>query len=136
MEWQWDVLTAVVRLLFLLAPFMNVAKDFSLAGANLIEAREFANAGATRAILVSFPLQALITIWTSASKLDRCAPVNWMTVALYVVGAAVVAVLLYRVPTRLFRGSFLPFVWWIGFTALFLAVQDKVGPPAARLMCS
>src|SRR6201999_1428206 len=105
MSWEWDVLAAIVRFLFLLAPFMDVAKDFQL-GAALGEAKEFALAGSCRAMLVSFPAQFLLAILARTSD-QHCGAVNLFLVIIYVIAALLVGFGLFRIPTILFRGTVL-----------------------------
>jgi len=135
MSWQWQVLGATVRFLFLLAPFMSVAKDFPYSGDNLAEVREFALAGSCRAMLVSFPAQFFLSILAQVSS-TQCQTVNWFLVALYVFGGIVVAFLLYRVPTRYFRGTIPPFIWLAVFTALSVLGQIFGLQGAVALICT
>ncbi len=133
MSWEWEVLAAVVRLLFLLAPFMDVAKDFVL-GDSLAEAREFALAGSCRAMLVSFPAQFLLTILARASS-EQCRAVRLLVVAIYVVGALVVGFGLFKIPTRFFRGSVVPFIWLAAFETLAVLAQIFGLLPVVRTIC-
>jgi hypothetical protein len=134
MSWEWEVLGAVVRSLFLLAPFMSVAKDFPFAGDSLVEAREFALAGSCRAMLVSFPAQLFLAILARASD-SRCQNVKWLAIALFAFGAAIIAVGLFNIPTRWFRGTIVPFVWLIVFTALGVIAQIFGLSRAVQLAC-
>jgi len=135
MSWQWQVLGASVRFLFLLAPFMSVAKDFNFVGDELAEVREFALAGSCRAMLVTFPPQFLLSILAQLSG-TKCETVNWFVVALYVFGGFVVAGLLYIVPTRCFRGTIIPFIWLAVFTGLSVVGQILGLQRAVALVCT
>lgn len=135
MSWEWEVLGAVVRSLFLLAPFMSVAKDFSFAGDGLVEAREFALSGSCRAMLVSFPPQLFLAILARASS-TQCQTVRWLSIALFAIGGVILAVGLFNIPTRFFRGTIVPFVWLIVFTALGVLAQIFGLSRAVQLMCS
>lgn len=134
MSWEWEVLAAVVRLLFLLAPFLGVAKYFALTGVELAEAKEMASAGSCRAMLVSFPAQFFLAILARASN-TQCQNVRWLPVALYVVGGSVVAFGLFNIPVRYFRGSPRPFIWLAAFTALSVLAQIFGLAPAVSLIC-
>src|SRR4051812_11690516 len=117
MSWEWEALAALVRVLFLLAPFMDVAKDFTLVGDTLNEAKEFALAGSCRAMLVSFPAQFLLAVLARASS-EQCRAVNFLIVAIYVVGALIVGFVLFKIPTRYLRGTVVPFLWLVAFETL------------------
>jgi hypothetical protein len=133
-SWEWEVLAAVVRFLFLLAPFMGVAKYFALKGSHLAEAKDMAAAGSTRAMLVSFPAQFFLAILARASNI-QCQNVRWLPVALYVLGGAVAAFGLFNIPVRYFRGPLTPFMWLAAFTALSILAQTFGLAPAVNLIC-
>jgi hypothetical protein len=134
MSWEWEVLGAVVRSLFLLAPFMSVAQDFTFVGDSLVEAREFALAGSCRAMLVSFPAQLFLAILARASS-TQCQNVKWLTIALFAFGCVIIAVGLFNIPTRWFRGTIVPFVWLIVFTGLGVIAQIFGLSRAVQLVC-
>lgn len=137
MSWEWEVLTALVRFLFLLAPFLNVSKDFALTGVNLAEAKEMALAGSCRAMLVSLPAQLFLAILARASN-TQCQAVRLFPVALYVVGGLVLAIALFKIPTRLFRPiriKGVPFIWFGAVTALGVLAQIVGLARAVALIC-
>jgi hypothetical protein len=137
MSWEWEVLTAIVRFLFLLAPFLNVSKDFALKGATLIEAKEMAVAGSCRAMLVSFPAQLLLAILARASN-TPCQTVRFLPVALYVVVGLLLAFGLFKIPTKLFRPvrvKGVQFIWFGTVTVLGVLAQIFGLERAVALIC-
>jgi hypothetical protein len=134
MQWEWEVLAAVIRFLFFLAPFLNVEKEFGFAGNELVEAREFAWAGSCRAMLVSFPAELIIIVLGEASK-KQCNNVNFLMVAVYIIAAVILAYGLFLIPATYFRGRFRPFVWLAIFTALIVVVKTVGVTPALSVIC-
>ena len=134
MSWEWEILAATVRLLFLLAPFMSVAKDFPLTGDNLTQAREFALAGSCRAMLVTFPVQLFLAILARASN-TQCQTIKLFPVALFAVGGFVAAFGLFKIPTRYFLGTIVPFIWLAAFTALGVVAQIFGLARAVAIIC-
>ena len=133
MSWEWDVLAALVRFLFLLAPFMDVAKDFHLGDA-LDEAKEFALAGSCRAMLISFPAQFLLAIFARASN-EHCQTVSLLLVVIYVIAALLVGFGLFKIHSRRFRGTVRPFIWLAAFEGLSVLVHIVGLGPAVRGIC-
>jgi len=134
MSWEWEALTGVVRLLFLLAPFMKVEAAFSLAGDTLHEAKEFAQASSCRALLVSFPAELFLVILAQASN-TQCRTVNWLLIAGYVVVGFVLAFGLFKIPARYYRGPFHPFLLFIIITALSIVFKTYGLAPVVALIC-
>jgi hypothetical protein len=134
MPWEWKTLAAAVRLLFLLAPFMGVAKEFSLTGVSLAEAREMAAAGSCRALLVSFPVQLFLAILARASN-TPCQKVNWLMVALFVIVGSVATVVLYNIPARIFRGTLPPYICFVLVTAADILTDKFALTLAISLIC-
>ena len=133
MSWEWEVLAAVVRFLFLLAPFIDISDDFSLMDDSLHEAREFALAGSCKALLVSFPAQLLLAILARAGQ--SCRTVNVLFVVVYVVAAFIVGYLLLRIPTKHLRGTVVPFIWFAVFETIGVMTQVFGLAPAVRSIC-
>jgi hypothetical protein len=113
---------------------MSVAQDFTFVGDSLVEAREFALAGSCRAMLVSFPAQLFLAILARASS-TQCQNVKWLTIALFAFGCVIIAVGLFNIPTRWFRGTIVPFVWLIVFTGLGVIAQIFGLSRAVQLVC-
>lgn len=134
MSWEWEALGAVVRILFLLAPFVDVDKHFALAGDYIKEAREFALVGSCRAMLVSFPAQLLLAILAGAGS-QQCKGVSVLSIAIYFLAALIVGFALIKIPTHWLRGSVVPFIWLVTFE-LFSVLAHVFGlAPALRSIC-
>ena len=120
MSLKWEILLAVIRLLFVVAPFMSIGKEFGLIGTTLDKAKEFANAGNGRAILVTFPIELFVRTLAEADNRGATCQKNLFMIAVYVVIVVLLAYMLYKTPTDLFRTWFLPFVWFFVITILSL----------------
>lgn len=68
MSLKWEILLAGIRLLFVIAPFMNLDR-FELAGNALKTAKEFANVNNCRAMLVTLPVELFVKYWLKPTPL-------------------------------------------------------------------
>ena len=132
MPWYWLLIVAAVRLLFLLAPFMVVHKHFALN--NLVEAKEFAKAGACKAALVSYPALLFVAIMAVADK--TCTRgVSSTFVTVYVFAGALLSFGFYKFPEWWYRGTWVPFYWIGGITLIDILATVFFTPRAVAFIC-
>lgn len=134
MTWEWLVLTALVKAIFVLVPLLDISGDFNL-GSTLEEAKEFAAASSTREMLFASPiLVALRTLYETSHVCTTGADPFRIAVS-----AAMLGVLLlgcYAVPPRLFRGSWTPVVWFLILTAAEILSEIFFVPRAGKAICA
>lgn len=135
MPWYWVGLTAVVRLLFLRAPFLGVSDEFAIPDEFTEEAQDYARAGACKAILLSFPVLQLINLLAAADRDCGQAGVAPFPIALIVVVGVVLEVLVYYIPARYYRGSHRSFVWFAGVTLADVLLVTTGIPRVDLLLC-
>ena len=125
MSLKWEILLSVIRLLFVLAPFMNIrGRRFGLAGNSLTNAREFANAANSRAMIVTFPVEVFVRTLAEADARGATCQKSIFTIAVYVVVVGALAFAVLRIPTLLFRAWLLPILWFIIVTVLSVLVSS------------
>jgi len=130
---NWIVLSFFVKLCIAVAPFLSFEEDFIL-GDKLEEAKEFAAAGSTKAMLFSSPI--LFTLRTAAEASNAChSGVNAFFSTIEVVVLAVALFCCYKVPTWLFRGTAATFIWLIILLVFEAASENYLLLPAAKLLC-
>ena len=134
MTWEWLVLTALVKAIFVVVPLLDITSDFNL-GSKLDEAKEFAAAASTREMLFASPiLLALRTLYETSHVCSS--GVNAFRIAVSAVMLGVLLLGCYAVPTRLFRGSWAPFVWFLILTAAEIASEILLVPLAGKAICA
>lgn len=125
MSLKWEILLSVTRLLFVLAPFMNIrGRRFGLVGNPLANAKEFANAANSRAMIVTFPVEIFVRTLAEADVRGATCQKSIFTIAVYVLILMFLAFIVLRIPTLLFRGWLLPIVWFIIVTGLSVLVSS------------
>lgn len=134
MTFNWLVLTAVVKAIFLVAPFLDVSDDFNL-GNRLDEAKEFAAAGSTKGMLFTSPI--LLALQTLSETPNVChAGVDGLRIVVSIVVLGAVLAGCYAIPTRLFRGTWVPFVWFVILTGVEIAFEVILLLPIANAICA
>lgn len=133
MSWRWLIIAGIVRLIFLLAP-LKVEREFALTPDCLAEAREFVNAAGCKAMLVSLPAVFFVNVMVEADKGCSCgATPLWVT--LYVLTVLGLSYLFLKLPARLYRGTLVPFGWFVILTLIDVASQVFALLPAVHFIC-
>lgn len=131
---DWLVLSFFVKLCIALAPFLRLEGDFNL-GCKLEEAKDFAAASSTKAMLFSTPI--LFTIRTISEVPVTCGHHGLSafksTAEFFVLG--VVLFCCYQVPTWLFQGWVSTLFWLVLLLALETLSESYVVPPVVQLLC-
>jgi hypothetical protein len=70
MTWKWLILTASVKLILLIAPFLDVSDDFIL-GDRLAEDKEYAAVGSTMSMLFSTPILLALQTLNQTTQVCR-----------------------------------------------------------------
>jgi len=122
---QWLVLTASVKILIMLASFLDISGDFAL-GDRVDEAKEFSKAGGTRAMLFSTPI---LFVLRTFSKIPNNCHTGGLGISIIVVGLAVTLYGIYKIPISFYRGSSVPF-WWFLLLTIVEVVYELNGVPA------
>ncbi len=135
MPWYWVVLTAIVRVLFVLAPFMGVRKEFPIPNNIIREVQDFARAGACKAMLLSFPALQIINLLATTETVCGKTGVAPFPLAVILLLCAVLAVALYFLPTWLYRGKLKSFLWFAGITTFDALLTMLVFPRFAGSLC-
>jgi len=136
MSLKWEILLSVIRLLFVLAPFMDIGREFGLAGNSLENAREFANAGNCRAMLVTFPVELFIRTLVETEARGATCQKSLFAIAVYILIVVLLAIALYKIPTTVFRTWLLSIGWFILFTGLSVFVGSYRITWLANQICS
>jgi hypothetical protein len=131
---KWLVLTAAIKAIFLVVPFLDLSGDFNL-GDRLDEAKEFAAAGSTKGMLFTSPILLELRMLYETSQVCRAGG-DGFRIALSFVALGAVLVGCYAIPTRLFRGSWTPFAWFIILTAAERAFEICLLKPIAEVVCA
>ena len=134
MTFKWLVLTGVVKAIFVVAPFVDVSRDFNL-GNNIEEAKEFAAAGSTRAMLFTSPILLSLQAVYETPQVCR-AGLDGFKIAVSVVVLGLVLAGCYLIPTRLFRGTLTPFVWFVVLTILEIVFDIYLLMPITKVLCA
>ncbi|WDD98823.1 hypothetical protein [Thalassomonas actiniarum] len=135
MSYEWYILTAIVRVSFLLVPFFNVEKDFNLAGDELEEAKEFAKAANCKTILLSFPV---LIFYITLAEADTVCPkgLEPFSIGLTFLLLIITCTLLFYIPTWVYRGNLAPFIWLSGIILLEVIYQISALSNIVNLICN
>jgi hypothetical protein len=134
MNVYWLILVGVVRLAFLLAPFLRVEGEFSLQGSILDEAKEFANAAACKAMLISLPVVFVIAVMAEADRACHSG-VDLLLVTLYMFAVIALSYGFFQIPAWLYRGTAAPVLWFLVLTFVEVAAQAFLLTKLALLIC-
>jgi uncharacterized protein YacL len=133
MTWHWIFLAGVVRLIFLLAP-LKMEKGFALHGPALDEAKELVNAAAIKAMLLSLPAVFFVNVMAEADKNCRTG-VSPFRVILYGLLGVAIGFLVSKMPSWMYRGRSVPYIWFIILTLVEVLAQAFGLSPAVRFVC-
>jgi hypothetical protein len=128
------VLSFFVKLCIAIAPFLSFEDDFIL-GDKLEEAREFASAGSTKAMLFSSPILFALRTASEASTVCHVG----IDALFAVLGVVVLAVALYgcyKLPTWLFRGTVTVVIWLFMLLVFETVSENYLLQPVAQLLCA
>jgi hypothetical protein len=133
MTWHWLIIAGVVRFIFLLAP-LKVEREFALSGSDLDEAREFVNASSCKGMLVSLPAVFFVNVMAEADK--TCSTgISPLWTTLYVIAGIAMCYGALKVPAAIYRGTFVPFVWFVVLTLIDVVTQAFALTPAVHFVC-
>ncbi|WP_095194343.1 hypothetical protein [Pseudomonas sp. Irchel 3A7] len=135
MSWEWLILIAIVRLLFVIAPFLKMIDHFAFSKEYAEEAQDFARACACKAMLLSFPALQLINLLAMADKNCGQLGVASFPLAAGFLLSVLIAVLLFFIPAHYYRGALKGFYWVSGVTILDVLLSILVFPELSKLLC-
>lgn len=136
MTLKWLVLTTFVKAIFLVAPFLDISSDFNLSGDELAEAKEFAAASSTKAMLFASPiLLALQTVNQTSQVCHAGIAGVSITVFVFVMVVVLVCCNLY-IPTRWFRGTLARFLWFFGLMVFEIVFEICLLMRVAKVLCA
>jgi magnesium-transporting ATPase (P-type) len=133
MPWKWVILIAIVRVLFLLAPFLGVIKDFAIPKQYEDEVQDFARASACKAVLLSFPALQLINLLVVTEK-NCSVGVAPFPLAVTFLLCVLIAWLLSFIRAHRYRGK-KSFYWVVGVTVIDAVLTILVFPDYAGSFC-
>lgn len=134
MSWNWVILMAIVRVLFVLAPsFIRIKEDFAFEHPK--EAQDFARASACKAMLLSFPVLLLINLLATADQSCGQYGVAPYPLTVSYILCTVISVLFLYIPAYSYRGMRNNIFWVVGITFSDAILTIIMIPALVQYLC-
>src|ERR1035441_5919566 len=114
MTWKWLILTASVKLILLIAPFVDVSDEFNLVGDTLAEAKEYAAVCSTMSMLFSTPILLALQTLNQTTQLCHTGVDALHVTVFFIILAAALFGIYYFIPMHFWRGVIPRFGCFVG----------------------
>ncbi len=136
MTWKWFILTASVKLILLVAPFLDVSDEFNLAGDTLAEAKEYAAVSSTMSMLFSTPILLALQTLNQTTQICRAGLDPLHATVFFIISAVALVAIYYAVPMHVWRGVIPRLFCFIGLIVAEWAFASWLVMPIAKWLCT
>jgi hypothetical protein len=134
MIWKWLILTGFVKLILLLAPVGDISGDFNLEDKRE-EAKEFAAAKSTKAMLYSTPILLALQTLNQSTQVCRTG-INGLRIGICIAIFVVIIVFIPEVRTSWLRGYLASAIWFVLLMVLETVFNIYALMPIAKMLCA